>query len=219
MLPSISPLGLRQRSKPAAIQMLRASAFLPLCGGPVHLNNCRAAVAAALMNDHRPRCSFDFDGRSFRIATCTIVAALFPCLISVLTILFLAETSEVGEHSDTALTDLLIITRSCFHANVSACHNRTIYSRAHSLIFRLSARLRSGQHGRARGSALGQMQECATGKFHGGPSRIDDFVDKILRCQAGRYPPRAADQGRTRYQSDHCQGAESYVAAVSGPAR
>jgi hypothetical protein len=184
--------------------MLRASAFLPLCGGPVHLNNCRAAVAAALMNDHRPRCSFDFDGRSFRIATCTIVAALFPCLISVLTILFLAETSEVGEHSDTALTDLLIITRSCFHANVSACHNRTIYSRAHS---------------RARGSARGQMQECATGKFHGGPSRIDDFVDKILRCQAGRYPPRAADQGRTRYQSDHCQGAESYVAAVSGPAR
>jgi hypothetical protein len=43
-----------------------------------------------------------------------------------------------------------------------------------------------------------------------------------LRCQAGRYPPRAADQGRTRYQSDHCPGemiapARPYVAAVSGP--
>jgi hypothetical protein len=57
-----------------------------------------------------------------------------------------------------------------FHANVSACHNRTSYSRSHSLIFRLSVRLRSAQHARARGSARGQMQECAAGMFHDGPS-------------------------------------------------
>jgi hypothetical protein len=63
-----APLGFgndpnQQRFNPKSV------AFLPLCGRPVHLNDCRAAVAAALMDDHRPRCSFDFDSRSFRIAT------------------------------------------------------------------------------------------------------------------------------------------------------
>src|SRR5258706_366755 len=35
--------------------------------------------------------------------------------------------------------------------------------------YRIGLRLRDPRHGRQRGCARGQMQECATGKFHGVP--------------------------------------------------